>query len=136
MISATLWHLHLRIDPLYACRYLLTLGLISDCDQIKAQLGAAQDALAAAQAQIVTAQEATKGVEAVRDLLQQQLDATVAAATQPGPPLGDQLNVPQIPRLRSSSWLIQESMQVTPNKYADIQVCTVPSALLSSMCLI
>ncbi|KAI1781935.1 hypothetical protein LXA43DRAFT_1069532 [Ganoderma leucocontextum] len=93
--------------------------LTENRNQITEQLSAAQDALVAAQAQIVTAQEATAAAEAARDLLQQQLDEAAAAA--PQAPLGDQLNVPQIPRPAGSSWSIQESMQVTPSEYAEIQ---------------
>ena len=93
------------------------------------ELSAIQEALETAQAQIVTAQEATAAAEAARDLLQQQLDEATAAIAQA--PLGDHLNVPQIPRPAGSSWPIQESMQVTPAEYAEIQVRTANTIPLS-----
>ncbi|PIL23639.1 hypothetical protein GSI_14952 [Ganoderma sinense ZZ0214-1] len=81
--------------------------------KIADELSTAQAALAAAEAQIATA-------EAAHDLLQQQLDEAAAAAQAPLGP-GDQLNGPQIPRPTGPSWSIRELMQVTPSEYAEIQ---------------
>ncbi|PIL25593.1 hypothetical protein GSI_11341 [Ganoderma sinense ZZ0214-1] len=93
--------------------------LTEDRQKIADELTAAQAALAAAEVQIVTAQEATAAAEAARDLLQQQLDEAAAAQAPLGP--SNQLNGPQIPRPSGPSWSIRESMQVTPSEYAEIQ---------------
>lgn len=106
-----------------------------DRTRIEDQLSAAQDALAAAQAQIDTAQEATAAAEAARDALQQQLDELAAAAAAHNPLQGDLLNAPQIPRPTGSGWSIQESMQVTPVEYAEIQVRTIANNNPSSLSL-
>ncbi|PIL32950.1 hypothetical protein GSI_05068 [Ganoderma sinense ZZ0214-1] len=106
-------------------------SLTEERDRIAGQLSTTQNELAAAQAQIIAAQEATAAVEAARDLLQQQLDEAVAAAAQAAP-LGDQLNVPQIPRPTGPGWSIRESMQVTPSEYAEIQR-TVRSLVIRAM---
>ncbi|KAM5536909.1 hypothetical protein V8D89_009456 [Ganoderma adspersum] len=92
--------------------------LTKDRTRITDELSAAQDVLTATQAQVIAAQEATAAAEAARDLLQQQLDDAAAAAAQAPP---DQLNAPQILRPIGSGWSIQESMQVTPVEYAEIQ---------------
>ena len=82
-------------------------------------------ALAAVQGQLAAIQEVVTATEAARAALQAQLDeaaATAAHASQAA--LADQVNVAQIPHPRGSSWSIQESMQVTPAEYAEIQVRT------------
>ena len=90
------------------------------------ELQATQQALAEAQAAVIVAQEATAAAEAARADVQKQLDEAVAVAAQAGTaargPLGEQLNIPQIPRPLGSGWSIQESMQVTRQEYAEIQV--------------
>ena len=106
---------------------LLTLYAIGlGCAQDAEKLQATQQALAEAQAAVTVAQEATATAEAARADLQKQLDEAVAAAAQAGTaaqgPLGEQLNIPQIPRPLGSGWSIQESMQVTRQEYAEIQV--------------
>ena len=90
------------------------------------ELQATQQALTEAQAAVIVAQEVTAAAKAARADLQKQLDEAVAAAVQAGTtvqgPLGEQLNIPQIPHPLGSGWSIQELMQVTRQEYAEIQV--------------